>query len=168
MESPKYGRTKIKHAWDFYELLVFSFGDETLTTKLHANAKLIQDFRIALDNGRSHSLIVDQPGEMSPGLGATPLELCVMSHAGCYATILALVAKRMRIDLKGLTVEVVAVKTTEAGTITEEAFDISIKADAPADRIMRLHEVTLKNCPVGIIFEKTSAKISYNLKVLTE
>jgi len=135
-----------------------------LTLKLHATAQLIQDLRIALDNGRSHSIIVDQPAEMSTGLGATPLELCVMSHAGCYATILAFVAKRMRITLKGLTVKVVAVKTDAAGTITEEAFDIAIKADAPQDRIQRLHEVTLRNCPVGIIFEKAGTKISYNVK----
>lgn len=139
-----------------------------MTTKLRATAKLIQDFRIAIDDGRSHSLIADQPAELSQGFGATPLELCVMSHAGCYATILALVAKRMRIALKGLTVKVVAVKTAEAGTITEEAFDIAIKADAPQDRIQRLHEVTLKNCPVGIIFEKASTKISYNIKVSKE
>jgi len=139
-----------------------------VTAKLHATAQLIQDFRIALDNGRSHSLIVDQPAEMRTGLGATPLELCVMSHAGCYATILALVAQRMRIALKGLTVKVAAVKTDEAGTITEEAFDIEIKADAPQDRIQRLHEVTLKHCPVGILFEKASVKISYNIKISKE
>ena len=143
-------------------------GDETLTVKLHATAQLIQDLRIALDNGRSHSIIVDQPAEMSKGLGATPLELCVMSHAGCYATILVLVAKRMRITLKGLTVKVVAVKTDTAGTITEEAFEIAIKADAPQDRIQRLHEVTLRNCPVGIIFEKAGTQISYNVKVSKE
>jgi len=139
-----------------------------LTVKLHATAQLIQDLRIALDNGRSHSIIVDQPAEMSKGLGATPLELCVMSHAGCYATILVLVAKRMRITLKGLTVKVVAVKTDTAGTITEEAFEIAIKADAPQDRIQRLHEVTLRNCPVGIIFEKAGTQISYNVKVSKE
>jgi putative redox protein len=143
-------------------------GDETVTAKLHATAQLIQDFRIALDNVRSHSLIVDQPAEMSTGLGATPLELCVMSHAGCYATIMALVAQRMRIVLRGLTVKVAAVKTDEAGTITEEAFDIAIKADAPQDRIQRLHEVTLKHCPVGILFEKANVKISYNIKVSKE
>ena len=139
-----------------------------MTAKLHATAQLIQGFRIALDNDRSHSLIVDQPAEMSTGIGATPLELCVMSHAGCYATILALVAKRMRIALKGLTVKVAALKTDEAGTITEEAFDITINADAPQDRIQRLHEVTLKNCPVGILFEKASVKISYNIKISEE
>ena len=74
----------------------------------------------------------------------------------------------MRIDLKGLTVKVAAVKTDEAGTITEEAFDIAIKADVPQDRIQRLHEVTLKNCPVGVLFEKASVKISYNINMSKE
>jgi putative redox protein len=143
-------------------------GDENLTSKLHATAQLIQGFQIALDNGRSHSVIVDQPANTGTDLGATPLELCVMSHAGCYATILVLTAQKMRIDLKGLTVKVAAVKTDEAGTITEEAFDIAIKADVPQDRIQRLHEVTLKNCPVGVLFEKASVKISYNINISKE
>jgi putative redox protein len=139
-----------------------------LTKKLHAKAQLIQGFQIALDNGRTHCLIVDQPADVSTDVGPTPLELCIMSHAGCYAAVMAVVAQRMRIVLNGLTVKVEAVKTDEAGTITEETFDINIKADAPSDRIQRLHEVTLKNCPVGIIFEKASVKLSYNIKVSKE
>ena len=140
-----------------------------MAKKLYATAKLIEGYQIALDNGRSHAIIVDQPtDESGTDLGPTPLELCVMSHAGCYATIFVWTAKRMRIILKGLTVKVEAVKTDEAGTITEEAFDIFIKADAPSDRIQRLHEVTLKNCPVGFIFEKANVKLSYSLRVLKE
>jgi putative redox protein len=152
----------------FSETLAVFIGDETLTKKLYANAQLIRGFQIALDNGRSHTVIVDQPADTGTNLGPTPLELCVMSHAGCYATIMALVANRMRIALKGLTVKVAAVKTDAAGTITEEAFDIEIKADAPQDRVQRLHEVTLKNCPVGVLFEKASVKMSYNLNVSKE
>jgi uncharacterized OsmC-like protein len=139
-----------------------------LTKKLHAKAQLIQGFQIALDNGRSHCIIADQPADTGTALGPTPLELCVMSHAGCYVTTCAWVAKKMRILLKGLTVKVEAVETDEAGTITEETFNITIKADAPSDRIQRLHEVTLKNCSVGIIFEKASIKLFYNLKVSKE
>jgi len=99
--------------------------------KLHARARIIQDFEIALDNGRSHASIVDQPSETFPGLGPTPLELCVMSHAECYATICALTAQKMRLPLKGCDVKVEAVKSPEAGTITEESFDVVFKVDAP-------------------------------------
>jgi putative redox protein len=136
--------------------------------KINARAKLIQGFQIALDDGYSHSVIVDLAPDLGTGLGPTSLELCVMSHAGCYATICVLTARKMRIQLKGLTVKVEAIKTDEAGTITEENFNIDIKAEAPVDRIQRLHELTLKNCPVGVLFEKASVKINYNLKTSKE
>ena len=132
--------------------------------KLHANAILVQDYKIALDDGRAHGVIVDLASDTSEGFGPTSLELCVMSHAGCYATIFALTAAKMRIPLKGLAVKVEAVKTDAAGTITEEAFDIAIKTDAPEDRVQRCHQLTLK-CPVGIIFEKAGIKMTYNLQI---
>jgi putative redox protein len=136
--------------------------------KLQAGAKIIQNFEIALDNGRSHSLIVDQPTETSPGLGPTPLELCVMSHIGCYATICALTAQKMRLKLKGCDVMIEASKSEETGTIAEENVDIVFKVDAPEDRVQRLHELTLKNCPVGILFEKAGVKINYSLRTVKE
>ncbi len=91
-----------------------------------------------------------------------------MSHAGCYATIAALTAQRMRLDLKGCDVKVEAVKSEEIGTITEENFDIAFKINAPQDRIQRLHELTLKNCPVGVLFEKAGVKTSYNITTKKE
>jgi uncharacterized OsmC-like protein len=139
-----------------------------LSEKIHAGAKLIEGFQIALDDGYSHVVVVDLPPDLGAGLGPTSLELCVMSHAGCYATICVYTAKRMRIHLKDLTVKVEAVETDEAGTITEETFDISIKADAPADRIQRLHELTVKNCPVDILFKKAGIKTTYNVKTSKE
>jgi uncharacterized OsmC-like protein len=131
---------------------------------LYARARTIQGFEIALDNGRSHCAVVDQPTPTFPGLGPTPLELCVMSHVGCYATIAVLTAQKMRLPLKGCDVKVEAVKSEEAGTIVEETFDIVFRLDAPEDRIQRLHELTLKNCQVGVLFEKAGVKIAYNLK----
>jgi putative redox protein len=91
-----------------------------------------------------------------------------MSHAGCYATICELTAQKMRLPLKGLDVKVEATKSEEAGTITEETFDILFKLDAPEDRVQRLHELTLKNCPVGVLFEKAGVKITYNMKTQKE
>ena len=132
--------------------------------KLHATARIVKGFEIALGNGRSHQVIVDQPADAETDLGPTSLELCVMSHAGCYATICALTAQKMRLDLKGCDVKVEAVKSEQAGTIVEENFEITFVLDAPGDRIQRLHELTLKNCPVGILFEKAGVKINYTLK----
>ncbi|MBT0160391.1 OsmC family protein [Candidatus Bathyarchaeota archaeon A05DMB-2] len=139
-----------------------------MSGEMHARAELIKGFQIALYDGAAHRVVVDLPPELGTGLGPTSLQLCVMSHAGCYATICVYTAKRMRLPLKGLTVKVEAVETDEAGTITEENFDIHIKANAPEDRIQRLHELTVKNCPVGILLEKASVKINYNLKTSKE
>jgi len=133
--------------------------------KLCAKAHVVKGFEIALVNCRSHQVIVDQPRELGKDLGPTSLELCLMSHAGCYATICVLTAKKMRLPLKGCEVKVRAVKSEEVGTIVEEAFDIVFRLDAPEDRVQRLHELTLKNCPVGILFEKAGVKIKYNLKM---
>ena len=136
--------------------------------KINARAKLIKGFQIVLDDGHSHSVVVDLPPDLGTGLGPTSLEICVMSHAGCYVTICALTAKKMRITLKDLTVRVEAVETDEAGTITEETFNIYIDAEASADRIQRLHDLTVKNCPVDILLKKAGVRIKYNLKIVKE
>jgi len=121
-----------------------------------------------LDDSESHSYIVDLAPELGTGLGPTSLELCVMSHAGCYATIAALTAKKMRLSLNGLRVKVEALKSDETGTISEETFDIDIKTDATQDRVDRLHKLTLENCPVGILFENAGVKIKYKVNVNKE
>jgi putative redox protein len=63
-------------------------------------------------------------------------------------------------------VETTAVKSAEAGTITEAEVDILVDSDMPKDRLQRAHELTLKGCPVGILFEKANVKIKYNLRAV--
>ena len=132
--------------------------------KLYGNAKLVKGFRIDVDDGRSHSVCLDLPRETGTDLGTSALELALMSYAGCYATIFALTAEKMRIALKGLDVNTEAIKSQAEGTITEVSFDIAVNADASKDRIQRIHELTAKSCPVGKIFDKAGVKTAYNLQ----
>lgn len=136
-----------------------------MTGKLHANAKMVKDFRITVDDGRAHSVCLDLPPELGTDMGPTALELGVMSYAGCLATIFILTAKKMRVSLKDLEVKMDAVKSEEKGTITEASFDILVKADAAEDRIQRIFKLTLENCPVGKLFEKAGVKTSYSIKI---
>lgn len=137
--------------------------------KLYANAKLVKGFRIDVDDGRSHAVCLDLSREDDgTDMGPSALELCVMSHAGCYATIFVLTAKKMRFSLKDLEVKVKAVKSEEAGTLTEEKFEIIVRIDAPEDRVQRIHKLTLQSCPVGKLFEKAGVKISYDIKTEKE
>ncbi|MGQ9506819.1 MAG: OsmC family protein [Candidatus Bathycorpusculaceae bacterium] len=137
-----------------------------MAQKLHANAKLVKDLRIAVDDGRAHSICLDLPPELGSDMGPTALECAVMSYAGCFATIFALTAKKMRVPLRDLEVKLEAVKSDEAGTITEANFDIQVKAKASEDRIQRIFKLTLENCPVGKLFEKAWVKTSYNMKIM--
>ncbi|UCH02379.1 MAG: OsmC family protein [Candidatus Bathyarchaeota archaeon] len=135
-----------------------------MKTKLHSTARLIKDLRIAVDDGRAHSVLLDLPPELGTNMGPSALELGVMSYAGCMATIFSLVAKKMKVNLKDLEVKLEAVKLEEAGTITEANFLITVKTDVDEDKIQRIFKVTLNNCPVGILFEKAGVKTSYKLK----
>lgn len=136
-----------------------------MTEKLYANAKMVKDLRITVDDGRAHSVCLDLPPELGTDMGPTALELSVMSYAGCLATIFILTAKKMRISLKDLEVKMEAVKSEEEGTITAASFDILIKAEVPEDRIQRILKLTLENCPVGKVFEKAGVKVTYSIKV---
>jgi uncharacterized OsmC-like protein len=97
-------------------------------------------------------------------MGPTALELGVMSYAGCFATIFALMAKKMRVPLKDLEVKLEAVKSDEAGTVTEAAFNIAVKTDAAEETVQRIFKLTVENCPVGKLFERAGVKVSYNIK----
>jgi putative redox protein len=134
-------------------------------TKLHATAKLVRDFRIDVDDGRKHAICLDLPPDDGTDMGPSALELTLMSYVGCYATIFALTAKKMRITLEDLEVKSEAIKSEEVGTITQVRIDIMVATTALEDRIRRAHELTLKTCPVGILFEKASVKMEYRLRV---
>jgi uncharacterized OsmC-like protein len=132
--------------------------------KIRSTAKLVKDLRIAVDNGRAHSVCLDLPPELGTDMGPTALELGVMSYAGCFATIFALTAKKMRFPLKDLEVKIEAVEPEEAETITEANIDVLVKGDIPEDRIQRMFKLTLEDCPVGKLFEKAGVKTTYNIR----
>jgi len=136
-----------------------------LVQKLNSTAKLVKGMQIAVDNSRAHSVLLDLPPELGTNMGPTALELCVMSYAGCFTTIFALMAKKMHVPLKDLEVKLEAVKSDEAGTVTEAAFNILVKTDAPEETVQRIFKLTVENCPVGKLFEKAGVKVSYNIKM---
>jgi uncharacterized OsmC-like protein len=134
--------------------------------KLYANAKLVKNYRIDVDDGRAHALCLDlEEDSDGTNMGPSALELALMSFAGCYATIFMLTANKMRATIKDLEIKVEAVKSEQAGTITETKFDITTRTDLAEDRVRRLHELTVKGCPVGKIFEKAGVKTTYNVKI---
>ena len=147
----------------YHYLVVKRVADKLLST-----AKLIKDFRIIVDDGRAHSICLDLQPDLGDDMGPSALELCVMSYVGCFVTIFALTAKKMRIPIKDLEVDVEAINSEEVGTITEANFEIRVNADASEQRLQKMARLTLENCPVGILFKKAGVKINYTLKINNE
>ncbi len=141
---------------------------KSVADKLLSTARLIKDFRIIVDDGRAHSICLDLQPDLGDDMGPSALELCVMSYVGCFVTIFALTAKKMRIPIKDLEVDVEALNSEEVGTITEANFEIRVNADASEQRLQKMARLTLENCPVGILFKKAGVKINYTLKINNE
>lgn len=132
--------------------------------KLHAKAKLVENFRIDVDDQRAHAVQLDLEPPDGTDMGPSALDLCLMSFVGCYATIFLLTAQKMRFTVKNLEVKVDAVKSEQVGTITQATVDILVETDMPKDRIQRAHDLTLKGCPVGRLFERAGVQIEYDLR----
>ena len=137
-------------------------------TVINSKAKLIEEFRIAVDDGRAHSVCLDLPPEIGTDRGPTALELGVMSFAGCIATIFALMAKKMRVQIKELEVGMKAEKPEEARTVTKVDYAIIVTTDESEEKTKKVFELTRANCPVGLLFEKAGVQVNYKLKIVNE
>ncbi|MEM4704647.1 MAG: OsmC family protein [Candidatus Bathyarchaeia archaeon] len=135
-------------------------------TIMNVKARAIEDFRIAVDDGRAHSVCLDLPRELGTDMGPTALELGVMSFAGCVATIFVLMAKKMRLKMDFLEVDMKAEKPEGASTVTKADYTLNVKSQENEERIRRAFELTRENCPVGLLFEKAGVEVTFQLKII--
>jgi len=127
---------------------------------MKAKAVTVEGFWIVVDNGRAHSVALDLPQNLGgTNKGPTALELTVMGLAGCIATIFTLMAKKTRLPLKRIEVEVEAEKPEGAKTITSAKIKARIFTEAEEKAVERAWKLTMENCPVGILFEKAGVKV---------
>jgi uncharacterized OsmC-like protein len=133
---------------------------------INSKAKLVEEFRIVVDDGRAHSVCVDLPPEMGTDRGPTALELGVMSFAGCVATIFVLMAKKTRVTMSDLEVNMKAEKPEGAKTVTKADYEVIVRSGESRGKLERVFKLTRANCPVGLLFEKAGVEVDYTLKVL--
>ncbi|RLE71210.1 MAG: hypothetical protein DRJ37_05430 [Thermoprotei archaeon] len=134
---------------------------------MKSKAVLIDGFWIAVDNGRNHSITLDLPtSQGGTDKGPTALELAVMGLAGCIVTILKLTCDKMRIPVEKLEAVVDAEKPKEALTVTKASIIAKIKTSADEALVKRAWKITLKNCPVGILFKQAGVEIEENLEII--
>jgi len=126
---------------------------------MKSKSLLLEGYQSVIDNGRNHSVVTDLPN--GANVGASALELTVMSLAGCISTIFKTTAEKMRIPLDRIEVEMNAEKGDD--TIQKVQYTAKIKSEASEEQLKRCLELTEKNCPVGVLFSKAGVEIEGNL-----
>lgn len=108
-----------------------------------------------LEDDRGHEVTVDlTQDEGGKDLGTSALELSVLSLAGCITTIFALVAQRRKLRFEGMRVELEAARPPGARTIASVEGTFRIVTSAPDEEVATALRLTLRTCPVGVVYEQ--------------
>lgn len=123
-------------------------------------------YESVLEDGRAHSVVVDLPAdEGGHSSGTSPLELCVLSLAGCISTMFAIVARKRRLPFQGLTVALEADRPAGSPTITRVQGTARVRSKADPSDVDTVLRLTLRTCPVGVIFDRTHIPVEIRLIV---
>ena len=117
-------------------------------------------YRTVLEDGRTHTVIVDLPrDEGGESAGTSALELAVLALAGCMTTIFSIVARRRRLSFAGMSVALEAERPEGAPTITRVRGTFRLRTEASPDEVGTALRLTLRTCPVGVLFEKAGIPV---------
>jgi len=127
---------------------------------MKSKSLLLEGYQSVIDNGRNHSVVTDLPN--GANVGASALELTVMSLAGCISTIFKTTAEKMRLNVNRVEVNMDAEKGSD--TISKVRYHVGVKSDSSQEQLQKCLDLTLKNCPVGVLFEKAGVEIEGELE----
>ncbi|MDD7437376.1 MAG: OsmC family protein [Bacteroidales bacterium] len=126
--------------------------------------RLVEGYLSEVDNGRGHSVQMDLP-EKAGGTNKAPkaFEYLAMSLNGCIGTIFVDVAKKMRIDVQELKIELNA-ETSD--TIDSIDYKFYIKTGATLEKVEKCLNTTERYCPVGMLFHKANVPFTHEIVML--
>ena len=135
--------------------------------KIKANAKLLENTRLIAENGRGHSIICDLPvSSGGTNSGPTPLELSLMSLAGCGVIIFADVCKNSKIEPSNIEIEVEAEKTSASPTLKAITMKVKIVSKTRKGLVEAAWRRTEAGCPVLFVY-KESIPVNVEVEVKT-
>jgi uncharacterized OsmC-like protein len=134
--------------------------------KINGKAKLLENTRLIAENGRGHSVICDLPeSQGGTNAGPSPLELALMSLAGCGVIIYADVCKNSKIDPGTIEVAVEAEKSATSPTLTGVTMKVNINSKARRGLVEAAWRRTEASCPVLYIYkEPIPTKVEVTIK----
>ncbi|MFO8235297.1 MAG: OsmC family protein [Bacteroidales bacterium] len=125
---------------------------------MKSKSVLIDGYQSVINNGRSHSVVIDLPKDSNgKDIGATALELSLMSLSGCISTIFKKVAEKMRINFEDLEVDMNAEKGEK--TFDKIKYTVTVKSDASIEKLQKCLDLTENSCPVGVLFTRAGVEV---------
>jgi len=134
--------------------------------KLRGSAKLLENTRLVTENGRGHSVICDL-SEAAGGTnaGPTPLELSLMSLAGCGVIIYADICKNSKIDPGQIEIKVEADRPPNSPVLSGVTMKVNIKSKTRKGLVEAAWRRTEAACPVLFVYkEQIPVKVEVDIK----
>ncbi len=130
-------------------------------------SKLLNGLQSEVDNNRGHKILTDVPENIGGNdFGPTSLELTSMGLGGCITTIFMMLAKKMRLTINNIEAELEIEKLKTCPTITSVFILVKVKSEEPMELIEKCLNLTMKTCPVSILFEDAGIPVEYDLIIL--
>jgi len=116
--------------------------------------------RTDLDDGRTHVVTVDLPrDEGGESAGTSALELAILALAGCITTVFSQVARRRRLGFSAMSIGLEAERPEGSPTITRVRGRFHLRTEATEEEVATALRLTVRTCPVGILFERAGIPI---------
>jgi putative redox protein len=117
-------------------------------------------YETQLTDDHAHSVMVDLPiDEGGKSAGPSALDLALLSLAGCISTIFTLVAHKRRLEFQGLSIALEGERPAGAPTITRVHGTLRLRTKAPLADVETALRLTVRTCPVGVIFERAGIPV---------
>jgi len=140
--------------------------------KYKVSSNMKEGMKVKVNNTRGHEIIIDEP-ESSGGIdeGMNPVEITLASLAGCLSITTSFLAKKMKIKIEDLSIDVEGEINKKAMTSTEVdsgfkevRYNINIKSDSSKEEIEKLIKRIEDYCPVSDTLRRDiDVKANYNL-----
>jgi len=125
--------------------------------KYKVNSNLESGMKVKLNNTRGHEIIIDEPEAMGgTDEGMNPVEITLASLAGCLSITTAFLAKKMKIEIDSLSIDVEGDIDEKAMTSAEVfsgfkkiRYNIKIESNSSQDKIDKLINSIEDYCPVS-------------------
>ena len=137
-----------------------------------ATVKLKEGLTVEAES-RGHKITMDEPEEMGgTDEGMNPVEITLASLAGCLSITAAFLAKKMRVEINNIEIEVegdIDDKAMSSADVysgfQEVRFNFKIDSDSPQEKVEKLYNSVEDFCPVSdTLINKVKLNGNYEIK----